>query len=219
MNGTAVSVPFIDIPNLMHDQITNITNGTVGSFPFDKFPHFRPDWVVNSSVNGTGEGTPSSDFPDVGLDWITNGTRIYGAGGIPIDTLPQLILDWIAAHPYQTAFYIANGVVYVTPAAVPVPFLRLLGFNANGPVAGMSFTRSVNRNFPTFLTNTGTWAAKIMSVYVRVPAKGVFAHLQSAAMGGYGKAVVAGATKAGAAVNSAGGLLYNFFGNNGTSSG
>ena len=51
----------------------------------------------------------------------------------------QTVLDWIAAHPYQTAFQIVNGVIICTPAAATVPFLAALGFGANGPIAGRSY--------------------------------------------------------------------------------
>jgi hypothetical protein len=50
----------------------------------------------------------------------------------------QAVLHWIAAHPYQTAFQIVNGVIICTPAAATVPFLAALGFGANGPIAGKS---------------------------------------------------------------------------------
>jgi ammonia channel protein AmtB len=48
----------------------------------------------------------------------------------------KIIFDWIAAHPYQTAFHVANGVILVTPAAATVPILSAMGFSATGPVAG-----------------------------------------------------------------------------------
>src|SRR5690242_13703145 len=54
----------------------------------------------------------------------------------------QAIVDWIAAHPYQTAFHIVNGVIICTPAAATVPFLSAMGFSATGPVAGKSYTTS-----------------------------------------------------------------------------
>lgn len=53
----------------------------------------------------------------------------------------QAVLDWIAAHPYQTAFHIVNGVIICTPAAATVPFLAALGFGTTGPVAGRSHVR------------------------------------------------------------------------------
>lgn len=50
----------------------------------------------------------------------------------------QAVPDWIAAHTYQTAFHVVNGVIICTPAAAPVRFLSAMGFSANGPVAGKS---------------------------------------------------------------------------------
>jgi hypothetical protein len=86
-------------------------------------------------------GTVTNNFV---FDWTTKGTAMSGTGGgFPCSgssygDLPQFIIDWVAAHPYQAAFYIVNGVAYVNPAASAVPFLRLLGFGANGPVVGES---------------------------------------------------------------------------------
>ena len=48
----------------------------------------------------------------------------------------QAVLDWIAAHPYQTAFQVVNGIIICTPAAATVPVLAALGFGTNGPIAG-----------------------------------------------------------------------------------
>jgi hypothetical protein len=52
------------------------------------------------------------------------------------------VLEWIAAHPYQTAFYVVNGVIVFTPAAATVPIFNLLEFTATGRAAGMPFLRS-----------------------------------------------------------------------------
>lgn len=54
----------------------------------------------------------------------------------------QAVLDWIAAHPYQTAFHIVNGVIVCTPAAASVPFLAALGFGTLGPTGGKSIPYS-----------------------------------------------------------------------------
>jgi hypothetical protein len=55
------------------------------------------------------------------------------------DDLPQIIKDWIKEHPYQTAFYVANGVVFFAPSAVSGPVLWLLGYTSVGPRAGMLY--------------------------------------------------------------------------------
>ncbi|OSS48383.1 hypothetical protein B5807_07818 [Epicoccum nigrum] len=95
----------------------------------------------------------------------------------------QAVLDWITAHPYQTAFHVVNGVIICTPAAATVPFLSALGYGATGPIAGST-------------------AASIQSFFSFVPAGGLFATAQSAAMGGYGVSVAAGAAQVGAALSS-----------------
>ncbi|KAJ4319178.1 hypothetical protein N0V94_004051 [Neodidymelliopsis sp. IMI 364377] len=97
----------------------------------------------------------------------------------------QAVLDWISAHPYQTAFHVVNGVIMCTPAAATVPFLSAMGFGASGPVAGSA-------------------ATGIMSYFATVPAGGIVATMQSAAMGGYGASAAAGAAQAGAALSSFG---------------
>ncbi|KAF9691625.1 hypothetical protein EKO04_010442 [Ascochyta lentis] len=101
----------------------------------------------------------------------------------------KIVVDWIAAHPYQTAFQIVNGVIICTPAAATVPVLAALGFGANGPLAG-------------------SVASGVMSYFSFVPAGGVFATLQSAAMGGYGASAAAGAAQAGAALSSVAGWVW-----------
>lgn len=59
---------------------------------------------------------------------------------VDYEELPKQARDYIATyvkeHPYQTAFHIANGIVYFTPAALTSPVLSLLGFTSQGPRAG-----------------------------------------------------------------------------------
>ncbi|KAJ4358850.1 hypothetical protein N0V95_002703 [Ascochyta clinopodiicola] len=50
----------------------------------------------------------------------------------------RVVLAWIAAHPYQTAFQVVNGVIICTPAAATVPLLAALGFGAAGPAADIA---------------------------------------------------------------------------------
>ncbi|KAH9867950.1 hypothetical protein IAQ61_007255 [Plenodomus lingam] len=100
-----------------------------------------------------------------------------------MEAAPKALLDWIAEHPYQTFFHVVNGVVLLTPAAATVPIFSALGLSAGGPVAGSA-------------------AASIMSYFSYVPAGGVYAMAQSAAMGGYGASIAAGAAQAGALASS-----------------
>ncbi|KAF1927477.1 uncharacterized protein M421DRAFT_180541 [Didymella exigua CBS 183.55] len=102
----------------------------------------------------------------------------------------KVVLDWIVAHPYQTAFQVVNGVIICTPAAATVPVLAALGFGAGGPIAGSA-------------------AAAVMSWFGTVPAGGLYAIFQSAAMGGYGASAAAGLAQAGAVLSSVGGWFFS----------
>ena len=52
--------------------------------------------------------------------------------------LPVEIKDWILAHPYQTAFHVANGIVYFYPPALAGPLLWTAGLGRWGVRAGKS---------------------------------------------------------------------------------
>ncbi|KAF2499832.1 hypothetical protein BU16DRAFT_438263, partial [Lophium mytilinum] len=75
-----------------------------------------------------------------------------------------------------TGFHVASGVVSLAPGIVTAPVLGALGWTAMGPQAGMYPHSPEN-----FTAST--------------PARGIFATLQSAAMGGYGASVLAGGTR------------------------
>jgi hypothetical protein len=126
----------------------------------------------------------------------------------------QPLLDWIAAHPYQTVFHVVNGVVLLTPAAATVPFFSALGLSAGGPVGGTS-SPTHSGTYSEFDADNilGSTAASIMSYFGYVPAGGIYATAQSAAMGGYGASIAAGAAQASALVSSGAAWL---FGRNGT---
>ncbi|OCL07334.1 hypothetical protein AOQ84DRAFT_250526, partial [Glonium stellatum] len=85
--------------------------------------------------------------------------------------LPLEVRDWILAHPYQTAFYVVGGVVFIAPGLVSTPLLHVLGWTSVGPRAA-------------------SVASGIQSIFGAGPAGGVFATLESAAMGGYGVSAV-----------------------------
>ena len=58
---------------------------------------------------------------------------------IKVEDLPAQIRDYIKEHPYQSAFYVFQGVLYLCPGtAFYGPLLKMLGFGPNGPTAGMS---------------------------------------------------------------------------------
>ena len=151
--------------------------------------------------------TASSDIQGAvaSVDWNelpASAQRVFQEAGasasekvaaIDWEELPQHIQDWIKEHPYQTAFYVANGVVFLAPGLVTAPFLGVLGFSTTGPVAGTAAA--------------GAQAA----MKGQVIARGLFATLQSAGMGGYGAAVVAGGTQAGAAIAAGAAGAWNYF--------
>ncbi|WVW79262.1 hypothetical protein I302_101229 [Kwoniella bestiolae CBS 10118] len=83
------------------------------------------------------------------------------------DDLPETIKQYIEDHPYQSAFYVINGVVFIAPGLVWGPVLWLLGFSGIGPAAASA-------------------ASFAQSLVHPVVSKGVFAVFQSAKMGGYG---------------------------------
>ena len=57
---------------------------------------------------------------------------------IEYNQLSQEAIEWIKAHPYQTLFYITNGVVILAPGLATGPFLSIIGFGPLGPKAGTS---------------------------------------------------------------------------------
>ncbi|OCK88836.1 uncharacterized protein K441DRAFT_700252 [Cenococcum geophilum 1.58] len=97
---------------------------------------------------------------------------------IDYKNLPTDVTDWIIAHPYQTAFHVAGGVVFFAPGLVSTPLLGALGWTSIGPRAA-------------------SVAAGIQATLGTGAAGGIFATLESAAMGGYGVAPVAWSTRAG----------------------
>ncbi len=50
--------------------------------------------------------------------------------------LPSEVKTWIKDHPYQTAFYVVNGVVLFAPGLLAGPLLGALGWTSLGPRAG-----------------------------------------------------------------------------------
>ncbi|KAF4311333.1 hypothetical protein GTA08_BOTSDO13076 [Botryosphaeria dothidea] len=83
-------------------------------------------------------------------------------------------VHWIEQHPYKMALCAVNTAVVLVPAIVTAPVLGFLGFTVLGPAAG-------------------SIAAILQSFLSPIAAGSAFATLQSAAMGGYGVAVVANA--------------------------
>ncbi|KAI1328027.1 hypothetical protein F5Y16DRAFT_369867 [Xylariaceae sp. FL0255] len=106
---------------------------------------------------------------------ILDGLRHAAAGGVKAK-------EWAMANPRQATAIGAGTALVVAPMAVAAPVLGLVGFGSLGPVAGSA-------------------AVAAQSGMGSVVAPSLFATLQSAAMGGYGVAAVAGT------VQGAGGLI------------
>ncbi|KAF1949239.1 hypothetical protein CC80DRAFT_510755 [Byssothecium circinans] len=90
------------------------------------------------------------------------------------------VVQYVVEHPIQTVAHVATALVVAAPGIVAGPLLAVAGFAGGGIAAG-------------------SMAAGVQSTIGAVSAGSTFATLQSAAMGGYGAATVAGAV-AGAAV-------------------
>ncbi|KAB8297916.1 hypothetical protein EYC80_001699 [Monilinia laxa] len=100
------------------------------------------------------------------------------------------IQNWIQEHPYQTAFYVVNGIVFFAPATSSGPVLWALGFTSKGP-------------------RTASFASMLQSKFGVVGAKSLFAYVQSANMEGYGSGAVNLAVRLGAAAS---GLVHGLLG-------
>ncbi|MCJ1283043.1 hypothetical protein MMC26_002370 [Xylographa opegraphella] len=93
------------------------------------------------------------------------------------------IKDWIQQHPYQTVFYVVNGLVFVAPGLVTTPVLGLIGFGSFGPKAASA-------------------ASAYQATIGNVPKGAIFALLQSAAAGGYWARTVNGIVQGAAFLGS-----------------
>jgi predicted methyltransferase len=105
-------------------------------------------------------------------------------------TAANITAHYITAHPIQTALHVSNAVIFAAPGIVTVPAFAVLGFTPLGPAAGQA-------------------ASGFMAYFGTVAPGGVYATMQSAAMGGYGASLVAGATQFGAVASSAVGYLWS----------
>ncbi|RAL65584.1 hypothetical protein DID88_005256 [Monilinia fructigena] len=121
------------------------------------------------------------------------------------------IQNWIQEHPYQTAFYVVNGIVFFAPATSSGPILWALGFTSKGPRAGKWVILKGVWCLPFLLAS---FASMLQRNFGVVGAKSLFAYVQSANMGGYGSGFVNVAVRLGAATSS---LVYGVLGAGGAS--
>ncbi|KAF7945897.1 uncharacterized protein EAE97_004935 [Botrytis byssoidea] len=128
-----------------------------------------------------------ADFPPEFRDEVEKArAKVYQ---VEWNKLAVDIQIWIKAHPYQTAFYVVNGIVFFAPAASSGPILWVLGFSGKGPRAA-SFASILQRKYGT------------------VSAKDIYDHAQSAVMGGYGATAVDLVTKLFVAASSLFGEMW-----------
>ncbi|KAK0637614.1 hypothetical protein DIS24_g10633 [Lasiodiplodia hormozganensis] len=99
--------------------------------------------------------------------------------------------NWAQEHPWQAGFIVLGIVTIVVAPVVAPKVLAAFGFTAVGPAAG-------------------TAAAAMQSLISPVAAGSIFAIMQSAAMGGYGLAIVVGSIQTAAAAGL-GVALWKFF--------
>ncbi|CAD6448559.1 5d558a13-fd05-4f23-bccc-fffb150ad03d [Sclerotinia trifoliorum] len=102
--------------------------------------------------------------------------------------LPVDIQDYIREHPWQSAFYVVNGVVFFAPAISSGPILWALGYAGKGERAA-------------------SFASMLHSKFGVVVAKNARAYLQSAGMGGYGLGAVNMVARLSGAAGIVGGLV------------
>ncbi|KAK4556330.1 hypothetical protein LTR86_006474 [Recurvomyces mirabilis] len=117
--------------------------------------------------------------------WLVNNTMaemkdtLAELQAIEWKDVPANITKYVEEHPYETAFYVIETVILFVPGGFWGPVLKAIGFTKLGVRA-----RSI--------------AALLQSkIGARVPARGWFAHLVSAAMGGYGRKLLDGWTRIG----------------------
>jgi len=168
-----------------------LTPATIGRQPMNYWDEFGPSWAAGvvdqfKEHGVTLKQTAKSTFrlfPDTVRENLGRAhDKIYE---IEWDHLPTELKHWISSHPYQTAFHIANGIVFFAPAASSGPVLWGLGFTAQGP-------------------RVGSIASSLQGMLGSIGVKSGFAYLQSAAMGGYGANAVNIGTRASAALASCG---------------
>lgn len=72
------------------------------------------------------------------MDWIKNVSEAAKERVVAVssDELPNDVKEYIIAHPYQTSFYVASGVVFSYPALLSGPLLAAFGWTSVGPRAG-----------------------------------------------------------------------------------
>lgn len=110
--GKIESVLWADLPRDAQNFFNEV-QGKFHSVPWAELPHDAQDFFQKTAAD-----TRNSV---AAIDW---------------EQLPTQTKDWITAHPEQTAFYVASGIVFVAPFVLTGPLLGAAGFTAAGPAAG-----------------------------------------------------------------------------------
>jgi hypothetical protein len=102
------------------------------------------------------------------------------------------IVQYVVKHPWKTALHIGKILLFLNPLFIATPLLSMLGWGSVGIRAG-TYSRPVKIGILFLTSASGSMAAFVQSTMGgNIAAGGVFATLQSAAMGGYGAATVVG---------------------------
>ncbi|KAH7408660.1 hypothetical protein DE146DRAFT_646887 [Phaeosphaeria sp. MPI-PUGE-AT-0046c] len=93
------------------------------------------------------------------------------------------VTGWMKRYPIHSGIHLLSGLVFIEPQIATRPFFYLVGAGEGG----------IGRD--SFASSTMSWLGP-------VKAKSIFAHVQSAAMGGYGAASAATLVRTCAATTS-----------------
>jgi hypothetical protein len=108
--------------------------------------------------------------------------------------------SWLKAHCGQASFHATNGLIFAFPNLITTPIFWTLGFTDRG-LDEVRTAQLHHRVDPTAILADNlpaTHASETMKAVGLVTAGGIYATIQSAAMGGYGVGPVNGAVRAGA---------------------
>lgn len=185
------------VPSGIRDNVENVHTQVMKTITFPEVMQFQKlaaEWTTGvidafkkhgTALKETAEAT-YTQLPSEFRDEVEKAhAKIYE---IEWNDLSVDIQDYIRENPYQTAFYVVNGIVFFAPATSSGPILWALGFASKGPRAA-------------------SFASMLHSEFGVVGAKSLFAYLQSAGMGGYGLGAVNMAARLGGVAGIVGGLL------------
>ncbi|KAB8256410.1 hypothetical protein BDV32DRAFT_95726 [Aspergillus pseudonomiae] len=90
--------------------------------------------------------------------------------------LPQNTVHYVSENPKSVLWGAVQAGAFICPGMVTGPLMHAAGFTSAGPAAG----------------SVASWA---QSHITPIAGQGIFAHVQSAAMNGYGRAIVDGVAR------------------------